>query len=329
MTVDRPDRSLRDDPLIGQQLGDYTLQRVLATGGIARVYEAEDIRLGRSAAIKVLAPDKLEHDASLKQRFEREARAIAALEHPNIMQIYQYGEHGDLYFLAMKLIRGRDLAQEIKTLRAGGLLMPVERLLRVLAQVAAALDHAHAGGVIHRDVKPSNILLDYEDRATLTDFGLVMNPSIETTMGTAFGTPRYISPEQALSSSRAVPQSDIYSLGIILYEGLTGETPFTGDTPMAIAMNHVTQPPRPPRMLNTGIPPVVETELLRALDKEPARRHPSAGAFIEAIYLSFGSEPGGRLAKAPPATPNARRWWLAGGAGLLLFVALALLTRGG
>ena len=329
MTVDRRERRLHDDPLVGQQLGDYTLLRVLATGGIARVYEAEDVRLGRPAAVKVLEPEKLEHDASLKQRFEREARAIAALEHPNIIHIYQYGEHGDIYFLAMKLIRGRDLAQEIKTLRAAGQRLPVERLLGILAQVAAALDHAHARGVIHRDVKPSNILLDYEDKATLTDFGLVMNLSIETTMGTAFGTPRYISPEQAISSNRAVPQSDIYSLGVILYEGLTGETPFTGDTPMAIAMNHVTQPPRPPRTLNPDIPPAVETELLRALDKEPARRHANASAFIAAIYQSFGIAPAGALVTAPPNTLPQRRWWLAAGAALLLFVALALLTRGG
>lgn len=303
VTADTHKRSTRDDPLVGQQLGDYTLLRVLATGGIARIYEAEDRRLGRAAAVKVLEPDKLEHDASLMTRFEREARAIAALEHDHIIRIYQYGEHDDTCFLAMKLVRGRDLAQELKALRNGNTPVPPARVLHILAQVADALDYAHARGVIHRDVKPSNILIDYQDHATLTDFGLVLTPSIETTMGTAFGTPRYISPEQAISSSRAVPQSDIYSLGVILYECLTGETPFGGDTPMAIAMNHVTQPPRPPRQLNPDIPPAVETELLRVLSKEPAQRHPNARAFVDAVSAAYG------LNDAPPNVSQSTGWW--------------------
>lgn len=325
-TIDR-----RDDPLIGQQLGDYTLRRVLATGGIARIYEAEDVRLGRIAAVKVLEPDRLETDASLAQRFEREARVTASLEHKHIIPIYQYGAHDDTCFLAMKLVRGRNLAQELKTLRDGGAPMPPARLLGILAQVASALDFAHAHDVIHRDVKPSNILIDYDDNATLTDFGLVLTPSIETTMGTAFGTPRYISPEQAISSSRAVPQSDIYALGVILYEGLTGETPFSGDTPMAIAMNHVTQPPRPPRLLNPAIPPAVETELLRALDKEPGRRHPTATALVEAVLAGYGlATQDATVGDLAAPMPFWRRGWVAAAVvALALLAVVLLLQRGG
>src|SRR5690349_7689668 len=188
----------------------------MATGGMARIYRGEDTRLGRTAAIKVLAHDDANDDDTLTKRFQREARELAKLEHPNIITIYQYGELEGLYFLAMKLIKGRDLAQEFKRLKGDGQTMEVKRVLRILMQVASALDYAHDNGVIHRDVKPSNILLtdDDTDTAILTDFGLVMQSSTQTTLGTAFGTPRYIAPEQATASHKAMAQSDIYSLAV-------------------------------------------------------------------------------------------------------------------
>lgn len=274
--------------LIGTQLGDYTLLRVLATGGMAQIYEAEDRRLGRRAAVKVLGQEKLAHDATLTARFQREARAVAALEHDNIITIYQYGEQDGVYFLAMKLVKGKDLAQELSKLRRVGLKMDVERGLFIIGQVAAAIDYAHQHQVVHRDIKPSNILLDKNDKAILTDFGLVMQPSGDSTLGTAFGTPRYIAPEQAISSSKAVPQSDIYSLCVILYEVLTGQTPFNGDTPMEIALSHINDAPPSPRSINPSIPEDAEREILRALDKTPENRHASAMELVNAVKRSYG-----------------------------------------
>jgi serine/threonine protein kinase len=276
------------DPLIGKQLGDYRLTSVLATGGMARIYKGMDYKLQRQAAVKVLAQDELEGDKTLTKRFQREARAVAALEHDNIITIYQYGEQEGVYFLAMKLVKGKDLAQELKRLKKSGHKLDIKRALRIMEQVASALDAAHAADVVHRDIKPSNILLDENDKAVLTDFGLVLRPSVETTMGTAFGTPRYIAPEQAISSNKAVPQSDIYSLGVILYEILCGDTPFSGDSPMEIALSHISDPPPAPRSLNKAIPAAVEKEVLKALEKEPERRHRSASEFVKSIKKAYG-----------------------------------------
>jgi len=274
--------------LIGQQLGDYTLVRVLATGGMSRIYEGLDKRLNRRAAIKVLdmSADPQDTDA-LRVRFEREARALAKLEHPHIIAIYQFGEQDGLYFIAMKLIEGGDLAGELKDLRRTNQTMPPARAIAILEQIADALDTAHAAHIVHRDIKPSNILIDLQDRATLTDFGLVIEPSIDATFGTAFGTPRYISPEQATDSSRAVPQSDIYSLGVVVYELLTGQTPFDGRSPMEVAISHLNDAPPPPRSLNILIPQAVETAILRALAKEARERFATAGAFVAAVRQGY------------------------------------------
>ncbi len=280
--------SREKDPLIGRLVGDYRLDALMATGGMARIYRGEDTRLGRPAAIKVLAHDDTNDDDTLTKRFQREARELAKLEHPNIITIYQYGELEGLYFLAMKLIKGRDLAQEFKRIKADGQSMEVKRVVRILMQVASALDYAHANGVIHRDVKPSNILLTDDDTAILTDFGLVMQSSTQTTLGTDFGTPRYIAPEQATASHKALPQSDIYSLAVVLYELLTGEPPFTGDTPMEIALSHISDPPPPPRSKNPKIPVAVEEDLLRSLDKDPENRHRTAVEFMTAIQNGYG-----------------------------------------
>lgn len=274
--------------LVGKQLGDYTLTGKLTSGGMSHIYLGTDNRLGRQVAVKVLTPELMESDESLTARFKREARAVAALEHDNIIMIYQYGEQDGLYFLAMKYVAGMNLADELNRLRRSGQKMDIKRALRILEQIAAALDFAHAAGVIHRDIKPSNILLDQNDKAILTDFGLVLNPAVDQTLGTAFGTPRYISPEQAIASEDAKPQSDIYSLAVILFEILTGQSLFKGVTPMEMALSHINEPPPSPRSVSPDIPPAVDAEVLKALSKEPTQRHETALEFIHAVKKSYG-----------------------------------------
>lgn len=284
--------------LDGHQLGDYLLVSKLATGGMAHIYKGIDQKLQRQAAVKVLTPEMMEADASLTARFIREAQSVAALEHENIISIYQFGEQEGIYFLAMKYVQGMDLSDALAQLRRTGEKMEITRALRILEQVASALDFAHKAGIIHRDVKPSNILLDQNDKAILTDFGLVLRQSVDQTMGTAFGTPRYISPEQAIASDAAVPQSDIYSLAVILFEILTGQSLFKGATPMEMALSHINDTPPAPRSINPEIPDAVEAEILKALSKEPKQRHLTAVEFIHKVREGYG------LANRPDTEPE-------------------------
>lgn len=281
------------DSLVGTHLKDgrYTLVRVIATGGMARIYEAVDHTLERTVAVKVLIPDRsgTEEDDTLMMRFKREANAVAQLNHPNIVQVYDYGEEpSGIYFIVMNLVRGKDLAQELGRLRRSGVKMDIGRAFKIMEQVASALDEAHKLGIIHRDIKPSNILIDGDDRVTLTDFGLLLRPATDSTFGTAFGTPRYISPEQAIASNKVTPQSDIYSLAVIFFEILTGKTPFNGETPMEIAIAHIHEPPPSVVALNPTIPPAVEVELFKALDKQPENRHRNSASFIYSMRKAFG-----------------------------------------
>lgn len=275
------------DTLVGKQIGDYQLVSKLTSGGMADIYLGEDINLGRRAAIKILIHDIDQEDDSLTVRFRREARAVAQLEHDNIIPIYQHGEADNMYFIAMRYIEGSNLAEELERLRNAGQSIEVGRLLNILGQIASALDYAHARGIIHRDIKPSNILLGDDDKAILTDFGLVLWGDVDATYGTAFGTPRYISPEQAKDSQSAVPQSDIYALAVILYEVLTGELLFGGQAPMEVALAHVTETPIPPKAHNPNIPSLVQVEILRALSKDYRKRHTTASEFIDAVKSAY------------------------------------------
>lgn len=287
--------------LIGTKLGDYELVELMAAGGMARIYKGIDHSLNRTAAVKVLMRELLDTDETLTERFQREARAIARLDHENIVPVFQFKEQDGYYFMAMKYIDGKDLADELNNLRRRGKNMEVRRALRILGQVASALDYAHSLDIIHRDIKPSNILLDRTDKAILTDFGLALWQSMDKTMGTAFGTPRYIAPEQALASEKSVPQSDIYSLAVVLYEILTGDMLFRADTPMQIALSHISEPPPPPRSINPNIPEAVEHELLRALSKDPRKRHHTASEFINAVRDAYGAQL--NQPEGPPPAP--------------------------
>jgi len=275
------------DPIIGSQLGDYRILALLGHGGMARVYRGYDEKLDRYAAVKVIdARQSVEPSEEYRKRFQREARAIARLNHPNIVSIYQFGEDGPLYYMAMAFIEGRDLGQILAGCQRTGRQLPYQDVLRLTRDIASALDHAHAGGVIHRDVKPSNIMVTPDGRGILTDFGLALSVP-EGSIGNTFGSAHYIAPEQALASSAAVPQSDFYSLGIVLYLMLTGRVPFDDPSAMAVVLQHLNDPPPPPRSVNPDIPPQIEAVLLRLLEKEPARRFPDGRALVEALEAAF------------------------------------------
>ncbi|MBN2002591.1 MAG: protein kinase [Anaerolineae bacterium] len=270
------------DPLIGQQLDEYLLEELLGQGGMARVYRALDVRLNRYVAIKVMGTG-YRSDSDYARRFDLEAQAIARLTHPNIVHLYRYGRAGDdMLYMAMQYIAGLDLGALLQAYREEGEFMPLEDARRVIGQVCSALDYAHSQGVIHRDVKPANIVLDRQGDAHLTDFGLVLLTEVGT-RGEIFGTPYYIAPEQAISSASAAPQSDLYSIGVILYEMFTGVLPFDADDPLEVAMLHMTETPRSPRELRSEITPGLEKVILRALEKEPKERYPTGAQLSLAL----------------------------------------------
>src|SRR5258708_39388889 len=228
------------DPLLGKQLGDYVIQELLGRGGMARVYKGYDERLQRYAAVKVInselsgSADQVEY----AERFRREARAIARLHHPNIVGVYQFGEYETNYYMAMVFIEGKDLRQILKRNAEKSLMMDFTGVLNIVRGIGMALDYAHSRGVIHRDIKPSNIMLDTENLSILTDFGLALNMT-EGTLGDTFGSAHYIAPEQAVSSAKAVPQSDLYSLGVCLYEMLAGKVPLDYPFAMSVSLKHL------------------------------------------------------------------------------------------
>ncbi len=273
------------DPLIGRMLGDYRVMDMLGRGGMARVYRGYDPKLERYAAIKVIDAHLLsnqESEEEYRQRFRREARSIARLHHPNIVGIYQYGEVDALYYMAMVFLDGRDLGQILKEYAARGLRMPLPTVLRITSDMTSALDYAHAGGVIHRDVKPSNIMLTVDGTAVLTDFGLALSVP-EGSLGNTFGSAHYIAPEQAVSSAQAVPQSDMYSLAVVIYQMLTGKVPFDDPSAMSVALKHISDAPPPLRNFVPELPLAIEQVMSKALEKDPKKRYPNGESFLRAM----------------------------------------------
>jgi serine/threonine-protein kinase len=269
--------------LEGTTLGPYQIMGLLGAGGMGQVYRAYDPRLEREVAIKVLAATHAQEPGYL-ERFRREARAVAQLNHPHIVQVYDFGEQGDLTYLVMPLIANGTLRDRLAQQGA----LPLPEALSLFEQLAAALQYAHARGLIHRDVKPANVLLSAEGGAMLTDFGIVRlthrapEATTLTNDGAFVGSPAYAAPEMVLGE--AVDQRvDIYALGVSLFQMLTGRLPFVAPLSVSLLVMQVQQQPPRPRSLNPSIPPAVEAVILQALAKAPAERHQSMAAFAAAL----------------------------------------------
>jgi len=251
----------------------YELNHLIARGGMAEVYRAHDRLLDRPVALKVLFPE-LSVDRSFVERFRREAQAAANLSHPNIVPVFDWGEDTGTYFIVMEFIDGRPLSSILKT--AGTL--SAERTADIGAHVAAALGYAHKHGVIHRDVKPGNVLITDDGHVKVTDFGIARAINTEeslTQTGAVMGTATYFSPEQA-EGLGVDSRSDIYSLGVVLFEMVTGRPPFLGESPVAVASKHVRDNPPAPRELNPQIPPTFEAIILKSMAKDPNHRYTTA-----------------------------------------------------
>jgi beta-lactam-binding protein with PASTA domain len=285
--------------------GRYELHRRLGRGGMAEVYLARDQLLDRPVAVKVLFP-ALATDAGFVERFRREAQAAANLQHPNIVSVFDWGEANGTYFIVMEYVEGHTLAE---TIRDEGRLHP-DRAAEVTADIAAALGFAHRNRVVHRDVKPGNVLITRDGGVKVADFGIaraLSDSSDEnlTKTGSVMGTATYFSPEQARGAP-VDPRSDLYSLGVVLYEMITGHTPFAGDSAMAIAYKHVQENPMPPRRIDPALPETLEAITLKCLAKNPANRYPSAQDLRADLrrYLN-GSRIMAEPVLAPPVDPGA------------------------
>ena len=289
--------------LIGRTIGRFEVLSELGRGGMAIVYKARQTSPNRIVALKVLPPE-LSLDRTYIARFRQEADSAAALEHPNIVPIYVVDEAEGLHYIAMKFIDGRTLKEIIHERGT----LPLDETIRLVEQVASALDYAHSRGVIHRDIKPSNMMLDRSGWVYLTDFGLARGTGGGgglTIAGTVMGTPEYMSPEQAQGLPNVGPPTDIYALGVVIYEMLTGHMPFKADTPMAMLVARLQHAPIPPRDFRNDLPLPVEDVIMRALARKPESRYQSAGELVAALKQAAGFGTGAMHSAAPPVSPPA------------------------
>jgi beta-lactam-binding protein with PASTA domain/predicted Ser/Thr protein kinase len=304
------------DTLIGTVFdGRYRIIRKLGSGGMADVYLAEDQELGRQVAIKILN-DRHAVDDSFIERFRREAKNAAGLSHPNIVSIYDRGEAEGTYYIAMEFLDGRSL----KELIVGRGPAPIKVAIDYARNILAALAAAHKQGIVHRDIKPHNVLIGAEGRLKVTDFGIARSGASQMTeVGSIIGTAQYLSPEQA----RGAPvdqTSDLYSVGVVLYEMLTGQVPFTGDTPLEIAMKHLSEVPKPPSELRPEISHDLDSVVLRALAKDPSERYQSAEEMDADLR---------RVAEGLPVDPETEEAATAvlSGSGLMAAAPTSVITR--
>jgi len=289
------------EDLTGRQFGPYQIVAPLGEGGMAAVYKAYQPAMERYVAMKVL-PRHLADDTQFVARFQREAKLLAHLQHPHILPVFDYGQAEGYTYIVMPLVQTGTLTD---TLQRSPL--PLPRIRQVISQVGEALDYAHRRGLVHRDVKPSNILIDESGNSLLTDFGLarMVEATVNlTTSGTMMGTPAYMSPEQG-SGQKIDARSDIYSIGVVLYEMATGRVPYRAETPVAVVFKHIHDPLPPPRTFNRDLPEAVERVILKALSKRPEDRYQTAGDMVQAIRVAIPDLPPGSSKTAKLTRPAA------------------------
>jgi serine/threonine-protein kinase len=303
--------------------GRYRVLNRLGSGGMAEVYCAQDLQLGRKVALKILYR-RFAEDGEFVERFRREASSAAGLQHQHVVAVYDRGEYDGTYYIAMEYLEGRSL----KTIIQQEAPLDADRAIDLTIQVLRAARFAHRRGIIHRDLKPHNVIVDADGRAKVTDFGIARAGASDMTQtGSIMGTAQYLSPEQAQGHAVSAA-SDIYSIGIMLYEMLTGRVPFEGESAVTVALKQVNERATPPSAYNPAVTPELEEAVMRALEKDPARRYPDADAFIAALQAARDGTATAVLAPVPPPLeppseayvypeeplaprePRDGRWWL-------------------
>jgi len=276
---------MQRDDLLGTTLGNYRILAPLGQGGMARVYRAYQESLDREVAVKVLPP-WYAADRNFVERFNLEAKLVARLSHPNIVTVHDASEQNGHLYIVMQLVDSGTLKHRLDQLHAQGYVMSATEAVPIFVQLASALNYAHEQGVVHRDVKPVNVLMDRSGRPLLSDFGiakvLASTKDHLTRPGAGVGTPEYMSPEQCLGGA-VDGRADIYALGALLFEALTGQTPFLGENYPALAHSHIYEAPPRPTLLNPAITPLLEQIILTALMKSPAQRYQQASDMAEAL----------------------------------------------